>query len=84
MQLLMSFWFEVNCLYVKTGKSEIEIIEPKAHGVGFLYPPNNSPKGWDKDIPQWIYVRRDEAVRRRDDQGDEHTDEQQNRLSRWS
>lgn len=63
MQLLMIFWFEVNCLYVKTGKSEIEIIEPKAHGVGFLYPPNNSPKGWDKDIPQRIYEMWDYIVR---------------------
>lgn len=31
-------------LYVKTRKSEIDIIDPKAHGVAFLYPPKNSPK----------------------------------------
>ena len=35
-------------LHVKIGKSEIEIIDPKGHGVGFLYPPKNSSKGWDK------------------------------------
>ena len=42
-------------LYEKPSKSEIRIIDPKAHGIGFLYPPKNSPKGWDSDVPQWIY-----------------------------
>ena len=50
-------------LYVKIGKSDIEIIDPKAHGIGFLYPPKNSPKDWDKDIPQWIYEMWDYIVR---------------------
>jgi hypothetical protein len=50
-------------LYAKIGKSEIEIIDPKGHGVGFLYPPKNSPKGWDKEIPQWIYEMWDYIVR---------------------
>ena len=50
-------------LYVKIGESDIEIIDPKAHGVGFLYPPKNSPKDWDKDIPQWIYEMWDYIVR---------------------
>lgn len=50
-------------LYVKTGKSHIEIIDPKAHGIGFLYPPKNSPKDWGKDIPQWIYEMWDYIVR---------------------
>jgi len=30
-------------LYEKTGKSNTNIVDPKAHGVGFLYPPTNSP-----------------------------------------
>lgn len=42
-------------LYEKTGGSEITIIDPKAHGIGFLYPPQNSPQNWKKDVPQWIY-----------------------------
>lgn len=50
-------------LYVKTRKSEIDIIDPKAHGVAFLYPPKNSPNGWDEDIPQWIYGMWDYIVR---------------------
>jgi len=50
-------------LYVKSGKSAIEIIDPKAHGIGFLYPPKNSPKGWDEDIPHWIYEMWDYIVR---------------------
>ena len=50
-------------LYVKTRKSEIKIIDPKAHGVGFLYPPKNSPKDWGQDIPEWIYEMWDYIVR---------------------
>src|SRR6266566_6135836 len=50
-------------LYARIAKSEIEIIDPKAHGVGFLYPPKNSPKDWDEDIPQWIYEMWDYIVR---------------------
>jgi hypothetical protein len=42
-------------LYVKNGKSNITIVDPKAHGIGFLYPPHDSPKDWDKDIPKWIH-----------------------------
>jgi hypothetical protein len=42
-------------LYEKTGRSNITIVDPKAHGIGFLYPPQDSPKDWDKEIPQWIY-----------------------------
>ena len=41
-------------LYEKPSKSEIRIIDPKvpkAHGIGFLYPPKNSDKGWDSDAP---------------------------------
>lgn len=50
-------------LYEKTGPKDIQIVDPKAHGVGFLYPPKNSPKDWDKDIPQWIYEMWDYIVR---------------------
>jgi len=50
-------------LYEKIGKTEIRIIDPKAHGIGFLYPPKNSPKDWDDDIPQWIYEMWDYIVR---------------------
>jgi hypothetical protein len=42
--------------YVRKGR-DITIINPKAHGLGYLYPPTNSPKGWDDnhDAPKWIY-----------------------------
>ena len=43
-------------LYVRVGE-KINIINPKAHGLGYLYPPTDSPKGWDDehDAPKWIY-----------------------------
>ncbi len=43
-------------LYERSGE-KITIVEPKAHGLGYLYPPMNSPKGWDDehDAPKWIY-----------------------------
>lgn len=50
-------------LYEKTGKSSIAIVDPKAHGIGFLYSPHNSPKKWDKDVPLWIYQLWDHIVR---------------------
>jgi hypothetical protein len=36
---------------------QITIIRPKAHGLGYLYPPADSPKGWDDDheLPKWVY-----------------------------
>jgi len=38
-------------------REQITIIDPKAHGLGYLYPPADSPKGWDDehDAPKWIY-----------------------------
>lgn len=35
----------------------MNIVDPKAHGLGYLYPPVDSPKGWedDHDAPKWIY-----------------------------
>lgn len=50
-------------LYEKTGKSNITIVDPKAHGIGFLYPPQDSPKNWDKDVPRWIFQLWDYIVR---------------------
>jgi len=42
-------------LYVRIGKTDIRIIDPKAHGIGFLDPPADSPKDWQEGVPQWIY-----------------------------
>lgn len=50
-------------LYEKLGEKDIKIVDPKAHGIGFLYPPKDSPKDWDEDIPQWIYEMWDYLVR---------------------
>jgi len=50
-------------LYEKTGKKSIKIVDPKAHGIGFLYPPKDSPKGWEENVPQWIYEMWDSIVR---------------------
>jgi len=50
-------------LYEKKGKSNISIVDPKAHGIGFLFPPQHSPKSWDKDVPLWIYELWDYIVR---------------------
>jgi hypothetical protein len=50
-------------LYEKTGKSNIAIVDPKAHGIGFLYPPQDSPKNWDKEVPFWIYELWDYIIR---------------------
>jgi len=35
--------------------TNVRIINPKAHGIGFLYPPKDNPKGWKKDAPLWVY-----------------------------
>jgi hypothetical protein len=44
------------CLYERNG-DEIRIINPKIHGLGHLYPPVKSPKGWEDehDAPLWTY-----------------------------
>jgi hypothetical protein len=31
--------------------------------LGFLYPPKDSPKDWDENIPQWIYEMWNHMVR---------------------
>jgi hypothetical protein len=51
-------------LYERVGTTDIKIIDPKAHGIGFLYPPKDSPDDWDEDdVPQWIYEMWDYIVR---------------------
>src|SRR4029434_4039246 len=42
-------------LYEKAGTSGIKIIDPKAHGIGFLYLPADSPEDWEESVPQWIF-----------------------------
>jgi hypothetical protein len=49
-------------LYLKT-KNDIEIVEPKAHGLGYFYPPKDSPEDWDRDAPQWIFESWDWIMR---------------------
>jgi hypothetical protein len=49
-------------LYAKT-PNDIEIVEPKAHGLGYFYPPKDSRKGWDQDVPQWIFEAWDWIMR---------------------
>jgi len=50
-------------LYEKARRSNIAIVDPKAHGIGFLFPPQHSPKNWDKEVPLWIYELWDYIVR---------------------
>jgi hypothetical protein len=50
-------------LYEKIGENNIKIVDPKGHGIGFLYPPKDSPKNWEADAPQWIYEMWDYIVR---------------------
>ena len=51
-------------LYEKKDGS-IEIVEPKAHGLGYFYPPKDSPDRWEKDhdVPKWIFELWDYIVR---------------------
>jgi len=49
-------------LYTKT-ENDIEIVEPKGHGLGFFYPPTKSPKDWEREIPQWIFEAWDWIIR---------------------
>ena len=43
-------------LYERSG-NDVSIVDPKAHGLGYLYPPADSPKGWhdEHEAPRWIY-----------------------------
>lgn len=49
-------------LYTKT-HDDIEIVEPKAHGLGYFYPPKDSPEGWNHETPQWIFEAWDWVMR---------------------
>jgi hypothetical protein len=49
-------------LYTKTN-DDIEIVEPKAHGLGYFYPPKDSPEGWKHETPQWIFEFWDWIIR---------------------
>jgi hypothetical protein len=51
-------------LYEKTDGESVRIIDPKAHGIGFLYPPKHSSKSWKEDVPEWIFEMWDFIVRR--------------------
>jgi len=49
-------------LYTKTD-NDIEIVEPKAHGLGYFYPPKDSPKEWKHEVPLWIFEAWDWIIR---------------------
>lgn len=49
-------------LYTKSN-DDIEIVEPKAHGLGYFYPPKDSPPGWKHDPSQWIFEAWDWIIR---------------------
>ncbi len=49
-------------LYTKT-EDDIEIVDPKAHGLGYFYPPKDSPEGWKHETPQWIFEAWDWIMR---------------------
>ena len=42
---------------------DIEIVEPKAHGLGYFYPPKDSPEGWKHESPKWIFEAWDWIMR---------------------
>jgi hypothetical protein len=42
---------------------DIRIVNPKAHGIGFLYPPKDNPKNWKREAPLWVYEMWDYLVR---------------------
>jgi hypothetical protein len=41
----------------------IEIVEPKAHGLGFFYPPTDSPDDWNHEVPLWVFEAWDWIIR---------------------
>ncbi len=49
-------------LYTKTA-TDIQIVEPKAHGLGYFYPPKDSPEGWENEVPLWIFEAWDWIMR---------------------
>jgi len=53
------------CIYERDG-AKVIIIDPKAHGLGYVYPPSESPQGWDEEheIPYWVFQAWDWLIRR--------------------
>jgi hypothetical protein len=49
-------------LYTKS-HGDIEIVEPKAHALGFFYPPCDSPEGWNHEVPLWVFEAWDWIIR---------------------
>jgi hypothetical protein len=49
--------------YERDGK-KIVIVDPKAHGLGYLYPPAESSLDADQDIAMWVYEAWEWLVRR--------------------
>ena len=49
-------------LHTKTF-NDIQIVEPKAHGLGYFYPPKDSPEGWKNETPAWIFEAWDWIMR---------------------
>ena len=49
-------------LYEKT-RGGIEIVEPKAHALGFFYPPSDSPDEWNHEVPLWVFEAWDWLIR---------------------
>ncbi len=49
-------------LYIKT-ENDIEIVEPKAHGLDYFYPPKDSPEKWEHETPEWIFEAWDWIMR---------------------
>jgi hypothetical protein len=49
--------------YERDGK-KIIIIDPKAHGLGYLYPPADSPSDVDQEIAPWVYEAWEWLVKR--------------------
>jgi hypothetical protein len=45
-------------------RGDIEIVEPKAHALGYFHPPKDSPPGWEKDhdVPKWTFETWDYGV----------------------
>ena len=49
-------------LYTRT-QNDIGIVEPKAHGLGYFYPPKDWPEDWNHEAPQWIFEAWDWIMR---------------------
>jgi hypothetical protein len=49
-------------LYTKT-KKDIEIVDPKSHGLGYFYPPADSPESWQHEVPKWVFEGWDWTLR---------------------